>query len=120
MFTRKTFQNYRLQNSNQLYFLKENLIHIVFSFRSTPCVLGLEERIYMENGSKFSPPNPNQPYFLKNSSHLFLFFLPFFSFLSVYFYFVLFFSSTTMPIINGGDNPPTIDVAVGRPFVLMN
>ena len=74
----------------------------------------------MENGSKFSPPNPNQPYFLKNSSHLFLFFLPFFSFLSVYFYFVLFFSSTTMPIINGGDNPPTIDVAVGRPFALMN
>lgn len=120
MFTRKTFQNYRLQNSNQLYFLKENLIHIVFSFRSTPCVPGLEERIYMENGSKFSPPNPNQPYFLKNSSHLFLFFLPFFSFLSVYFYFVLFFSSTTMPIINGGDNPPTIDVAVGRPFALMN
>lgn len=58
--------------------------------------------------------------FLKIHLISFFFFLPFFSFLSVYFYFVLFFSSTTMPIINGGDNPPTIDVAVGRPFALMN
>lgn len=42
---------------------------------------------------------------------------PFFLFIFILF---LFFSSTTMPIINGGDNPPTIDVAVGRPFALMN